>query len=148
MAFPTPTPAPGEPGGPPSDGRHFGYIRSIDLDARTLSIDLAAFLSGDAADRAAADAGEIQPGEDVPNDYFIDNGEEEYATVRLAGDVAVRVVGQAPDLVDGELEPFAEAFSERPDEIQPDAIYHGVTSQYWVTIQNGEVVAIEEQYLP
>ena len=118
------------------------------MGARNLSIDLAEFLTGDAADKAAADAGEVAPGEEVPNDYFIDNGEEEYVTLPLAPNVAVRVVGDPPELVDGELEPFAEAFTKRPDEIEPDSRYRGVTSQYWVTVRDGQVAAIEEQYLP
>lgn len=148
LAFPRPTPAPGEPGGVPVDGRQFGYIRSVNIGRRTLGIDLAEFLTGDAADKAAADAGEIEAGEEVPNDYFIDNGQEEYVTIPLARNVTVRVVGDPPELVDGELGPFAEAFAERPDEIDPDSRYRGVTSQYWVTVRNGQVTAIEEQYLP
>ena len=132
----------------PADGRHFGYIRSVDVVGRTLSIDMAEFLTGDAADKAAADAGEIAPGEDVPNDYFIDNGEEEYVTLPLTRNVGVRVVGDPPELVDGEFEPFAEAFTKRPDEIEPDSRYRGVTSQYWLTVRDGEVAEIEEQYLP
>lgn len=148
LTLPTPSPAAGEPGGPPEDGRHFGYLRSVDAGERTLTADLAEFLTGDEADRAAARAGEIEPGEDVPNDYFIVNEDEAYVEIPLAADLRIRVVGTPPELVKGELEPFAEAFGLRPDEVDPASTYRGVTSQYWLTLRDGAVAAIEEQYLP
>lgn len=148
LSFPTPSPGVGEPGGTPEDGRHFAYIRSVDPGAGTLSADLAEFLTGDEADRAAAEAGEIEPGEDVPNDYFIVNEEETYVELALDADAEIRVVGSPPELVDGELDAFAAAFDLRPDEVDPASTYRGVTSQYWLTVRDGTVVAIEEQYLP
>ena len=142
-----PPPVPG-PSDTPSDGRHFGYIKTIDPRYATLTIDLAKLVTGDAADRAAAAAGEIEAGEQVPNDYFIDNSTESYVTLRVADDVVVRVVGDPPDLIEGDLLPFAASFAKRPDEIASDAKYRGVTSQYWVTVRDGVIVRIEEQYLP
>lgn len=132
----------------PPDGRHFGYIKTIDARYATLTIDLATLVTGDAADRAAAAAGEIQAGDHVPNGYFIENRDESYVTLRLDDGVVVRVLGDPPRLVEGELLPLAASFAKRPDEVRRGARYRGVTSQYWVTVRDGVIVEIEEQYLP
>ncbi len=139
---------PASDGGTLADGRRFGYIDTIDLTARTLTFDVAEFLEGDAADRAAADAGAIEPGEQIENDYFIVNPDEDYATLGFSEDVEIRIVGDPPDLVDGELEPFAAAFARKPEDIDYAAKYRGTTTQYWLTITGGTVVKIDELYLP
>ena len=61
------------------------------------------------------------------------------------------MVGDPPDTVEGDWDDFAEAFES--DEIQPfneDASpsYRGANGRYWITVSNGEVVGIEEQYVP
>jgi hypothetical protein len=52
-----------------------GYIDKVweSGGVRYISIDYAEMLTGAAANAAAVAAGEIAPGEDVPNDYFIQN---------------------------------------------------------------------------
>ena len=55
------------PGAPLSDGRHFGYIRSLDASSSpaTVSFDRAAFLTGEAATEAARADGAIAEDEPV-----------------------------------------------------------------------------------
>ena len=50
---------------PLPDGRHFGYIQTIDVmsPSATLTVDTAEFLTGDEANRAAAEDGAIEEGE-------------------------------------------------------------------------------------
>ena len=58
------------PGASLQDGRHFGYVRAVDVDAGTIEFDLAYFLSGKEANAAYHAAGGTGP---VPNDHFVVN---------------------------------------------------------------------------
>jgi hypothetical protein len=129
------------------DGRSFGYIKTMSASNRTLSFDLAQFLEGDAADRAAAEDGAIAPGEQVENDYYIRNQNPRLRTLTYTPDVRIRVVGDPPDLVDGELSAFVDSFSQDNVEFGPGR-YRGSHTQYWLTVQGGVVTKIEELYLP
>jgi hypothetical protein len=127
------------------DGRHFGYIESIDPASGSMVWDLAYFLTGDEANEAAEAHGDEVP---VPNDYYIVNDNPKLRTLTLAPAVELSVIdwGNCCDPVRGELQPFAEAFDT--NQHAWDAMYQGAESQYWVTVDGGVVVAIEEQYLP
>jgi hypothetical protein len=48
---------------------------------------------------------------------------------------------------DGDLALFAEAIREQADVTDGDLIYRG-QSQWWITVENGVVTEIEEQYSP
>jgi hypothetical protein len=58
---------------PPTVTTQFGYIRSLVLKGGKYQLKLtpAFFLVGDTANAAAVAAGEIKPGQGVPDDYFI-----------------------------------------------------------------------------
>jgi hypothetical protein len=141
------------PSSPPlADGRHFGYVRGVDADAEppTIRFDRAEFLTGDAADAAAVEAGAIEAGEEVPNDYFIRNGDESTVEVAVADEVevtAVRCPTSCREGVAGEFEGFAAAFDEGGEKSLMDD-YRGARSQYRIVVRGGEVVRIDEQYLP
>ncbi len=134
------------------DGRHFAYVRSVDAaaDPPTLALDTAEFLSGDEAARAAQADGAVDPGEAVPNDYYVRNPELTTVVVRV--DAAVRVTRVAcpsscRDGVPGTFRGFAAAFSSAgPHTLADD--YRGADSQYWVTLEGGRFVRIDEQYVP
>jgi hypothetical protein len=146
-------PEPGEPPGTPDgavleDGRHFGFIRSVDLDRRTIGFDLAIWLSGEEANQAYQEAtGETGP---VPNDHFVVNDNPLLRSLPLAPDLRLRLLdwNQCCDtFVDGDLALFAQAIATRSDVTDGDARYAG-ESQYWVTVEDGVVTEIEEQYSP
>jgi len=143
---PTATPSPTPPTAVElEDGRHFGYIDSIDLATRAMVFDLAYFLTGEDANQAAAEHGDETP---VPNDYYIVNDNPKLRTLVVAPDVELWVIdwGNCCEPVQGEIQPFADAFETSNH--RWDAMYQGAESQYWVTVEGGQVVAIEEQYLP
>jgi hypothetical protein len=131
------------------DGRHFGYILEIDIegDPPSIAFDLAEFLTGEEANEAAVEDGVISEGETVPNDYYIRNRNPMLRTLSLALDVSITVVNweNCCESIPGELEPFVQAFSAKDP---PLGIYRGTYSPYWLTVQGGRIVAIEEQYLP
>ncbi|HEY8117430.1 MAG TPA: hypothetical protein VIH70_13535, partial [Actinomycetota bacterium] len=136
------------PGASLKDGRHFGYVRSVDADARTIEFDLAYFLSGEEADRAYQEAtGDTGP---VPNDHFVVNDNPMLRTLALAPDVRLRLLDWnhcCEMFFDGDLSLFAQAIEEQADVTDGDLIYRGQSS-WWITIENGVVTEIEEQYSP
>jgi hypothetical protein len=130
------------------DGRHFGYVRSVDVDGSAIEFDLAYFLSGEEANRAYQEAtGDSGP---VPNDHFVVNDNPMLRTLTLAPDVRLRLLDWndcCDTFFDGDLALFAEAIREQADVPDGDLIYRG-QSQWWITVANGFVTEIEEQYSP
>jgi hypothetical protein len=137
---PPPAPAP----------EHFGYIRSVSTagPVATLAFDEAQFLTGSDAQKAAAEDGVVPPGEPVPNDYYIRNPDKTTRTIRIANDAKITAKRCQPcrNGQPGELGPFLASFMKgRLTYADP---YRGKNSLYWLTIEDGEVVAIDEQYVP
>jgi hypothetical protein len=93
--------------------------------------------------------GAIPPGEPVPNDYYVRNPDKSTRAYEIAPDAAVTATrcdlcrGGKP----GELAAFLAAFSEEPPETYA-ADYRGARSQYWLRIEDGRVLSIDEQYVP
>ena len=129
---------------------HFGYIRSVSTagPTATLAFDEADFLTGKEAQQAAEKDGAVEPGEAVPNDYYIRNPDKATKTYPIANDA--RITAKRCSLCrngkPGELEPFLAAFMERGQTYNDP--YRGKDSLYWLTIEDGRVVAIDEQYVP
>jgi hypothetical protein len=140
------SPAPSAPA--LEDGRHFGYIRSIEMAdlPGTLVFDLAEFFRGEAANEAAREDGVIGKGESVPNDYYIRNRNPQLRTVAFEADVRITVVDwdHCCEEIRGDLALFVAAFEED----DPAGTYQGPRSPYMITVAGGVVVEIEEQFLP
>ena len=140
-----PRPPPG-----PSPAEHFGYIRSVSTagPAATLAFDEAEFLTGDAAQKAAEEDGAVPHGEPVPNDYYIRNRDKTTQTLRIANDA--KITAKRCQLCrhgrDGQLGPFLASFMKQGQTYADP--YRGKNTLYWLTIENDEVVAIDEQYVP
>ena len=129
---------------------HFGYIRSVSTagPATTLAFDEAEFLTGKEAQQAAEEDGVVEPGEAVPNDYYIRNPDRSTKTIPIANDA--RITAKRCPLCrngkPGELGPFLASFMKgRQTYAEP---YRGKYGLYWLTIEDGRVVAIDEQYVP
>jgi hypothetical protein len=75
------------------DGKWFGFV-TVDGDngPTVVTIDIAEILSGEEARKAAVDAGVIEEGEDLPNDFFIYDPDDEIEVLTLADDVVIRVL--------------------------------------------------------
>ena len=129
------------------DGRHFGYIKSVDLGASppTLVFDLAYLLTGEEANEEAAKRGYPTP---VDNDYFIVNDNPRLRTPALAGDLRLRLLDRehcCDTFFDGDLERFAASFRRTS---YPPGNYVGKFTAYELTVEDGVVVEIDEHYLP
>jgi hypothetical protein len=135
------------PGASLQDGRHFGFVRAVDVDAGTIEFDLAYFLSGKEANAAYHAAGGTGP---VPNDYFVVNDNPRLRTLALAPDVRLRLLDWnhcCETFFDGDLSLFAQAIEQQADVTDGDLVYRG-QGQWWITVENGVVTQIEEQYSP
>ncbi len=125
------TPGPGDL----PDGEWFGYVLTTAGDE--LDFDLACWFTGDAAARAAAEDGEESP---PPNDYYIRNINELVRTVPVAADAGVTWF---PDFGDPTSEETA-TYADWIDLIEDRDFMPGV----WLEVEDGEVVAIQEQWVP
>jgi hypothetical protein len=114
----------------------------------TLAFDEAEFLTGKEAQKAAEEDGVVPPGEPVPNDYYIRNPDKTTKTFPIANDASI-TAKRCPLCrhgKPGQLEPFLASFMQgRQTYADP---YRGKYSLYWLTVENGRVVAIDEQYVP
>lgn len=135
-----------------ADGRWFGYIRAVDPSAspQTISFDVAEFLVGNEAQRAAEAEGAVSPGEPVSNDYYVRNPEKTVRTLSLMPNASVSVVRCPNSCSEGHKGLLADLLASfddpRPRTLGDD--YRGSDSQYWVTLGGGRVVAIDAQYVP
>ncbi len=139
------------PSGTPSpvleDGRHFGYIRSAQLTAepQVIVFDLAELLTGDEANQAAAERGKETP---VPNDYFIVNDNPRLRQLPVAPGLRILLLDWT-DCCDTVFRADPQLFQESFDQkTYPPGNYKGTFSGYWVTVRDGVVTKVEEQYFP
>jgi len=135
---------------PPPPAERFGYIRSVSTagPTATLAFDEAQFLTGKEAQKAAEQDGAVEPGEAVPNDYYVRNPDKTTQTLRIANDANITAKRCDPCRHGrpGKLGPFLASFM-KPRQTYADP-YRGKYALYWLTIDNGQVVAIDEQYVP
>jgi hypothetical protein len=115
------------------DGRHFGYWNTFEIGDTVAfgEFDLAYFLSGAEAEKAAADHGD-----DFSNDYYVVNDNLKLRTLIASGDAEVIVVD------------WDHCCTSKPSTVADFAVDRRKGSGFWVTIENGTVTKIEEQYVP
>lgn len=132
----------------PQIERQFCYVRAVDITPVSyfLTVDYALFLTGqEAADAAAAHGDESPP----PNDYYIVNDNPKLRQFEVDSNRLKKV----------KLYTYAEGVDTDGYEIdftQWAQMYRGTLMNgqfvkdlpYWITIENGKIVALEEQYLP
>jgi hypothetical protein len=119
------------------DGRYFGYIKSIDLDRSppSLVFDEAQFLDGEAANAASAAHGDEVP---VPNDVYVVNDDSTLRTLTVSDDAEFLLLGPGYACCEGH--PSDPALLSR------SRLAHAWG--FWVTLQDGNVVEVEEQWHP
>ena len=130
-----------------------GYIDKVYVKdgKRYISIDYAEYLTGAAADAAAVAAGEIKPGEHVPDDYWIQNDNPQKRVFEVSDSVAITTSTWISTYAWNEImdhpatwAQFKSFWSATPP---ADAIHlHG--SPWWIERDGPLVVKIDEQFLP
>jgi hypothetical protein len=110
--------------------------------------DLACFYTGEEANEQAAARGDEVP---VPNDVYIVNDNPSTRDVPVDPSVELLLIdwNACCETSSGpELDAFASALGGQ-DFVEIDGFrYAGGLSPYWITIQDGRIVGIEEQFLP
>jgi hypothetical protein len=130
------------------EGRYFGYVKDVDTASGAMSFDLACFYTGDEANRQAAMRGDEVP---VPNDVYIvnDNPKVRTLTVDPNADLVLIDWNACCEPSPGAtMRGFASAVEAGDFTEVAGFRYAGTLSPYWVTIRDGQVVEIEEQFLP
>jgi len=131
-------------------------IEDVDLVARTVVADDIEFLIGDEATIAAREDGVIEEDEETPGGFYLRNRNPEPRTLTLGDPGVVTLqacfldngpctVEQAVDIVT-----WVQLLSN-PDMAEEQfgwSWYGAASSPYWLTLQDGIVVQISEQYLP
>ncbi len=131
----------------------FAYVTAF--DGSTLTADYATFLTGDEATAAARADGVIGQDETVPNDFYIRN-ENPMLRELPVSDTAPVVLQTC--FVDGPcvrpvavtLEQWSTLLVEQSADGLPEGWqwYGAGALPYWLTLQDGVVVQVSEQYLP
>ena len=133
---------------PNGNVRAMGYIDKVweSGGKRYISIDYAQMLTGEEARQAAIDAGVIQPGDYLDNDYFIvnDNPRKREFTVTATATFATSTFGGGGLDQPTTWAQFKSFWSASP----PAGGEHLHELPWWIERTGGEVVSIEEQYLP
>ena len=117
------------------DGEWFGYVDNASTTA--IMFDLACWFSGTAAEQAAAEDGQESP---PPNDYYVRNVNATVRTVPAAAGAEVKWLPNTGDPTTATTVDYVTWLAERESrDFQP-----GV----WLTVADGMVTFVEEQYVP
>ena len=131
-----------------ADGTYFGFLESIDVGSGVSGFDLACFYTGDEANEQAAARGDEVP---VPNDVYIVNDNPSTRDVPVDPSVELLLIdwNECCETSPGaQLDAFASALGEQ-DFVEINGFrYAGGLSPYWITIEEGRIASIEEQFLP
>ncbi len=143
------TTAPSSPAPILPDGRSAVYLTKMDVGKRTVTFDLIDFLTGDAAKKAWKKAYPDDSDDGPPNDYFIVNDNPKLRTLPAMDSLVLKVVDQ--DNQDGSANKAVD-FADAPayfKSIKPDTSDHRIAwNPFWITVKGGQIIKMEEQFLP
>ncbi len=130
------------------DGRHPTFLVALDETDPTVTFDLIQFLTGEQAAVAYAEDVPDDPDPGPPNDYWIRNESSELRTLPISPEVTVTVIrlGESSG-----ADPAPWTLEELPAHLAAQAGAPAGQlgwSPFWLTVEDGVVVAIDEQYLP
>lgn len=126
-----------------ADGRHAAYLTSLNVGKKTLSFDKIDFLTGDAAKKAYLKA---NPGETdgPPNDYMIVNDNPLVRTLPITDAATITIVDMT-----GSVTSKKTTLAALPAYFAADKggkyLWH---DPFWLTVKNGQIRKMEEQFLP
>jgi hypothetical protein len=131
------------------DGLYIGFLQAVSAEGLTggkeLQLDLAVWFDGDEADRMASEDGEESP---RPNGYYIRNLDPSHLLLVVSDNVEVTSIWyqQHPDLSRSPI-----TYAQLVEVMNGSGTgTEGAmrASPWWITIVDGEVVSIDEQYVP
>jgi hypothetical protein len=128
------------------DGRHTVYLKAVDPNRRTIGFDLIQFYGGDNALREAAkdhpEASPEQVRQWVPNGYYIRNVNPRLRTLPVPSDAPITVI----TLAWGNGHNSSE--EHIPVTLTKLATYMPTGAPFSITVRHGQVVKIDEIFVP
>lgn len=147
---PTAAPPPPSASGPEpavlADGRHPVYLTGLDASKRRITFDLIQFLTGETAQKAWIKDHPEEP-DGPPNDYLIVNENVKLRTLPVSSAVTVKVLNTDDLTAETTPIPFADFPAHLTKDLDKTDKYLWVLP-FWLTVMQGQVVLIEEQFLP
>ncbi len=126
--------------------RVFAFIEKVSAGAKpSIVADYAQFLTGDAAAAAATADGEESP---PPNDFYIANANPKLRSLPVKPGLRVKLVSRPDGTMD--VEGYRIAFSTWAGYYASPTESNSIIlrAPYWLTLRDGIVTGIEEQYIP
>ena len=134
-----------------ADGEWFGFVSVVgEGDALMVSFDDAQMLAGEAARQAAVDAGLLEPGEDLPNDFFIANHDETSIELTVSDGAEFFVlsgIDLGVELVT-DIDGFESLLSGSYDGPPVYGVVAGMPIAMQVDVFGGELIEAHAVYLP
>jgi|SRR5215470_1040917 len=126
------------------DGHHPVYLTDINVASRSVKFDLIQFLTGDEAVAAYHRDHPDEP-DGPPDGFYIINDNPKLRRLPVADDVTVTVLDW-----NAGFQPKVVAFADLPAELAARGIpgKNLGANPFWLTVDDGTITAIEEQYLP
>lgn len=124
-------------------GLYAAWVTSLSVPTRKLGVDIIQWLEGEDAVEAYQEEYPDDPF-GPPNDYYIVNESRAERSFDVADDVEVRVLGEGATLVAAEFDDLPAVMASRPATDDGFLTYN----PYWIAVNNGEVTAICEQFIP
>ena len=137
--------------GPPSEQVEYGHIKSLVRtgDHYELRFDPALFLSGETANKAAAEDGAVEPGQPVPNDNYVVEEGHRLFTYIVPDDARVTVLTRNGDPAQIGTTPVTVAeLAKLVDGTSDIELYEALDTGVWITVHGDTVRAIDQQYKP
>ena len=123
-----------------ADGRHPVYVKTVDPDRPTITFDLIQFFTGEAATKAAAEDGKESP---PPNDYYIRNVNSRLRTLPVRSDAPMTVNVLAAQSTGSSTKDVSVTVDELASYFPNSG-----TAPFWITVEQGQVTKIAQQFLP
>ena len=129
-----------------TNGRHIGNIKTVTTAG--IDIDIVRFLTGDAAITAYhEDTGSNEPPD---NDYYVRNQNPLVRHLPLADDAVFRVQSLGQDNVNATNPNEGKQVSRSQFVGYWSGSHHeqAINTLFWITLEDGTVTAVEEQFVP
>jgi hypothetical protein len=123
-----------------ADGRHPVYLKTVDPDQQTITFDLIQFFTGEAATKAAAEDGEESP---PPNDYYIRNVNPRLRTLPVRDDAPITVNVLAAQSTGSSTKDVSVTLAKLASYFPNPG-----TPPFWITVEQGQVTKVAQQFLP
>lgn len=129
----------------------FGYIRSLRAgdDGYRLQFDPVLFMTGATANAAAAEDGAVEPGEPVPNDYYVVDESPRTYSYRVPQSARVTVLTNTPEA--GDLFATPVTVSQLAELVRggtPVELFEPLRTGFHIRVHVDTVCELDQQYRP